>query len=699
MEQIYTVNYIEGEAVKPSGGYVLASEVVPGGTYVIVADDTYALNCEAGDGSIGSTEVTVADGKIVGNVSEDMLWTFETPEGVSPASDGQDLYLLNNYEGLSLRRGSQSAPMSLAEFDSGSSNYFCWSLIEREDEDEGYTLYVNGSSRYAATGAETGFTVARVSSSSGNIKTAGSGIKLYELSAPSLPNIDFTTAADAGKYEIANPVQSEVAGGVGLALITTRPAFEDCNGQNSGDQATTPEDVVIVPVSGDWTATLETEFDTNSARNGYYQFFGFYAAQGDDYQNMAGIRGGDGAMQDFLRVGGSITADTDGVKNAPGFDTAGKTYYLRIEKTGDTYTCYRSDDGEDFTEMFAYESTGIEADKIVIDAYTGMTAGYKFTLKSLTFGEGSVTPGPKVDKAALEAAIAEAGAIDKTAYTEASVADLDAAVAAAEAIRDKADATQEEVDDAAQAVRDAIAALIKVDNANTAELEAAIAAAEAVNRDLYTDESLANLDAKLAEARTALAESRLQAVIDTAAQALRDAIDALEPKSTEPGELKLGPNVIKDPESPTGYTVKFLYDNPTASSVTFNGDITGTCERKEAFLRLALDPEGGRDPVRSFTSCPVGGRTLQLARGAIWPCQVAAHHESFAQRFGYDMHDDPDDALPLDAIRLTDDIETFRRRVHPMCRYCDNDALAVVPWERSELAAEEWLAPRAWGRV
>ena len=42
MEQIYTVNYIEGEAVKPSGGYVLASEVVPGGTYVIVADDTYA---------------------------------------------------------------------------------------------------------------------------------------------------------------------------------------------------------------------------------------------------------------------------------------------------------------------------------------------------------------------------------------------------------------------------------------------------------------------------------------------------------------------------------------------------------------------------------------------------------------------------------------------------------------------------------
>jgi len=45
-------------------------------------------------------------------------------------------------------------------------------------------------------------------------------------------------------------------------------------------------------------------------------------------------------------------------------------------------------------------------------------------------------------------------------------------------------------------------------------------------------------------------------------------------EAPEQGEaLKLGPNVIKDPDSPTGYTVKFLYDNPTATSVTFAGDI------------------------------------------------------------------------------------------------------------------------------
>lgn len=50
-------------------------------------------------------------------------------------------------------------------------------------------------------------------------------------------------------------------------------------------------------------------------------------------------------------------------------------------KSGTTYTGYRSDDGEAFTEMFAFADTGIEAQSILIDAYTGMTAGCKFTLK------------------------------------------------------------------------------------------------------------------------------------------------------------------------------------------------------------------------------------------------------------------------------------------------------------------------------
>lgn len=122
----------------------------------------------------------------------------------------------------------------------------------------------------------------------------------------------------------------------------------------------------------------------------------------------------------------------------------------------------------------------------------------------------------------------------------------------------------------------------------------------------------------------------------------------------------------------------------------FASDITRTAEGKEVFMRLALDPEGGCDPARSFASCPFGGRYLQLARGAIWPCQVAAHCGPFARRFGYGMRDAPDDSLPLASIGSAGDIETFRRRLHPMCRHCDNEALTVAPWEPSRLDAAEW---------
>ena len=280
---------------------------------------------------------------------------------------------------------------------------------------------------------------------------------------PGLANIDFTDPADADKFEIVAQTQSEQVEGEGVALICTRNAIETCNGQNSGDNANTPEDLVEIPVAGDWTATLTVDFDTNTARNGYYAFFGFYAAQGDDYQNMAGIRGGDGAMQDFLRVDGAITADTDGVKSSPGFASNG-TYYLRIEKEGTTYTCYRGTaaetralDNVTFTKMFSYEDTGIEATKIVIDAYTGMTEGYKFTLKSLDF-EGGEAP-PAVDKTALADAIAAAEAVDKTAYTEASVAAMEAALDAAKAVNAAADADQAAVDAAASALNEAVAAL------------------------------------------------------------------------------------------------------------------------------------------------------------------------------------------------------------------------------------------------
>ena len=264
-------------------------------------------------------------------------------------------------------------------------------------------------------------------------------------------DIDFTDPADKDKFEIIGQESAAIVEGEGVSLVSSQGGVEPAK----QSIAETPRDVVEVEVEDDWIATLKFDFTQNGASNGWYQFFGFYAAA--DYQNMAGIRGGDGAMQDFLRVGGAITEETK--SNEPGLASDG-TFWYRIEKQGDTYICSRSGDGETFTEMFTHESTGIEATKIVIDAYTGMTEGYKFTLKSLTFegGAGPVEP-PMVDKTALEKAIRDYQFITTTNYTPESVDAFQSAIKAGKAILDDPDVTQDAVDAAAQAILDAYAAL------------------------------------------------------------------------------------------------------------------------------------------------------------------------------------------------------------------------------------------------
>ena len=196
--------------------------------------------------------------------------------------------------------------------------------------------------------------------------------------------IDFTDPASEGSFEIVNQSGSEIREGEGLYMFSTLDAFEPCVGKIS---TFNPKDVVLVDVSGDWTATLAYNFDKNSS-GGSYEYFGFYAME--DYNNLAGIRGGDSNLQDFLRVDGKITEET--MNSSPGLSTSGDFWY-RIEKVGTTYTCYRSNDGEEFKKMFVLEDTGIEAEYLCIDAYSGSATGWEFLVKTLEFeGEGGIQP-------------------------------------------------------------------------------------------------------------------------------------------------------------------------------------------------------------------------------------------------------------------------------------------------------------------
>ena len=174
-------------------------------------------------------------------------------------------------------------------------------------------------------------------------------------------------------------------------------------------------------------------------------------------------------------------------------------------------------------------------------------ASYTFAVEGNTaltarFTKDEVPPAPEpVDRTGLDKAIAAAGDVDRSRYTDKSLAALDAALATAEETNARTDATQADVDAAAKTLQDAIAGLEErpvtppdpepTDPADKTDLGKAIAAAKTIDRGLYTDKSLAALDIALAAAEqlSAVADAT-QADVDAAAKTLQDAIAGLEKK-------------------------------------------------------------------------------------------------------------------------------------------------------------------------
>ena len=141
---------------------------------------------------------------------------------------------------------------------------------------------------------------------------------------------------------------------------------------------------------------------------------------------------------------------------------------------------------------------------------------------------------PTVNYDALNAAIAEAQALNKDEYTTDSWANL--AFALENAIAARNSTSQTVVDTATNALKSAINALVKKPvppAVNYDALNAAIAEAEALNKDDYTADSWVNLEVALTNA-IAARNSNLQSVVDAATDALKDAIAALVKKPVTP---------------------------------------------------------------------------------------------------------------------------------------------------------------------
>ncbi|MBE7006789.1 MAG: hypothetical protein E7424_06550 [Ruminococcaceae bacterium] len=374
-------------------------------------------------------------------------------------------------------------------------------------------------------------------------------IKTKEI-GQGMDDVDFTVKEDEAKYEVMGRDAYELVPGTGVKLTSTADAFEPLQGggiPGGGGQTTesTPKDLIRVPVGDDWTATLKLDFNQNGVQWAMNEYFAFLAMAGEDYQNMAGIRGTNTVMQDFLRQNGTIATPT--IQGGGGFPGGGQqtpqtgftatgTYWLRLEKEDTTYTAYRSTDGEAFTELFKLENTGIDAEYIVIDAYKTSTWGmggnnsYEYTLKELTF-EDDGPGGPVLDRAALQKAIEDAEAVDKSRYTDETVAALEEALKAAKQANISIHSDQAAIDAAAEALEAAIEALVEKSEpvVDKTALNEAIQDAEEIDLDPYTAKSVGVLNSAVENAKAVQADDTAnQASVNAAADAVRDAIANLD---------------------------------------------------------------------------------------------------------------------------------------------------------------------------
>ena len=143
---------------------------------------------------------------------------------------------------------------------------------------------------------------------------------------------------------------------------------------------------------------------------------------------------------------------------------------------------------------------------------------------------------------------------------------------------------------------------------------------------------------------------------------------------------------------PTGLDYEALFELARAHGVK-TGISGGVAEGGVVshLLRTPLDEEGLQDPVASFNGCPLGGFSLQLLDGKIFPCNRGALLGIANERFGTTFVHEEDDYLELDAIRSVEDIDNMRRRAHPMCRYCATSLDERIEWHRSAIERDEWL--------
>ena len=166
-------------------------------------------------------------------------------------------------------------------------------------------------------------------------------------------------------------------------------------------------------------------------------------------------------------------------------------------------------------------TTGSDAQEMSEQEFADGTVA---NLLGSSFMNGSGFPTFPADYSDVDAAIAEANALDRSLYTNFSA--VETAVNAV--VRGYGISHQSDVNAMAQAIRDAVAALV-LKGADYTAVDAAIAKADALNKDDYLDFTAVEAAINAVDRSKNITQ---QAEVDAMAQAIEAALDALRAKPT-----------------------------------------------------------------------------------------------------------------------------------------------------------------------
>ncbi|MCH5322195.1 MAG: hypothetical protein J1E31_01260 [Helicobacter sp.] len=108
-------------------------------------------------------------------------------------------------------------------------------------------------------------------------------------------------------------------------------------------------------------------------------------------------------------------------------------------------------------------------------------------------------------------------------------------------------------------------------------------------------------------------------------------------------------------------------------------------------LQFLLDREGKQDTFNSFTCCHMANQCVQLRKGRLYTCNVAANAWIFNKKFTQTLEESPNDYIDIHKATSFAEISNFLARPIPFCKYCKvYEWKSIGKWKTSSKTLEEY---------